>query len=81
MWLGILQDFRGNKFNALLRLLKAMDEFCLYYRIKFVETSTRVIPEKVMRRKAGFEPEPNRRFFHRLLESLSRQTHYVKTYL
>ena len=77
--LGILQDFKGNKFKALVRLLKAMDEFCLHHRIKFVEASTGVIPEKVIRR-AGFNPEPNRRFLHRFAEAVFRLTHYVKEY-
>lgn len=76
---GILENFRGNKSNASALLDKAMDEFCLHHGVKFIETSTRVLPELYMR-KRGFIPEPNRKIIQKVVEAVFRQTHYVKKY-
>ncbi len=77
--LGIIETFTGNKFKALLLLVKAMDTFCTGYNIKFVEAETSTIPHKVMER-AGFKSIPSTQFIQRLMQKISRQVPYTKTY-
>ncbi len=77
--IGVLDTFKGNKYKAILRLVKAMDEFCDYYKISYVDCATSVIPHKIMR-KAGFEVALRRNFLHKFVQFLFRQTNYVKRY-
>lgn len=77
--IGLLETFPGNRIGALLRLLKAMDEFCKKYSISFVEAETSVVPGKVMRR-LGFMPVASRGWWRRVEHFLTRQRGYVKEY-
>ena len=77
--LGVMDTFRGNRVKTLLRLVRAMDEFCMYYNIMFVEAATKVIPHRVMER-VGFGKEPQNSQLHRLAQFIFRQTNYVKRY-
>ncbi len=77
--LGIIETYKGNRFQAMLRLVRAMDGFCRYYNIKFVEASTKAIPRKIMKRYE-FNPEPHRNIVRKVADSMFRLTHYVKRY-
>lgn len=77
--IGILETFKGNRLKALLKLAKAMDDFCVYYGIKFIEAETSVIPKNVMER-FGFHEEPESKWYFRFAQFISRQRHYVKNY-
>lgn len=77
--LGLLETFQGNRIAALLRLLKAMDEFCVKYGVALVEAETSVVPENVMRR-LGFTPTASRGWWRTLEHFLTRQQGYVKEY-
>lgn len=77
--LGLLPEFQGNRVKALFRLVKALDQFSEHHGLKFVEAETFVIPANVMKR-FGFLPEPERNYFHRFAQLLTRQKHYMKRY-
>ena len=77
--IGILETFKGNRLTALIRLIRAMDNFCKHHGIKFVEAETRVFPLHIMKR-SGFHPEPERKLYFRLWQWATKQTHYVKRY-
>lgn len=77
--IGLLETFPGNRIGALLRLLKAMDEFCKRYGLSFVEAETSVVPGKVMRR-LGFMPVASKGWRRRVEHFLTRQRAYRKEY-
>ncbi|GEM_PF-3270340 len=77
--LGILNDFKGNRLKALLKLLKAMDDFCITQQIEYIETETSVIPEEIMLR-IGFQREKSTSFLNSFAQTIFRQKAYVKYY-
>jgi hypothetical protein len=74
---GVLEQYQRQGFMT--KLFKAMDSFCRHQGVKFVESETRVIPEKV-KRKQGFVPSRSEHWWHRLDQWVSRTTSYVKWY-
>src|SRR3989338_7979244 len=67
--LGIIPEHQDSM-KVLLKLISALDQFCKSYHLRFVETITSVIPEKIMMRY-GFEEKPVRRWVDRFGATLS----------
>ena len=74
---GILQKYQRRGFMT--KLFRALDSFCHNQGIKFVESETRAIPERV-KIKQGFVKAKSRSWRHRFDAFVGRKTSYVKSY-
>ena len=82
--LGVEKKSQGNQ-KILLGLFRCADEFCRYFKVKFLEAETRIIPAKIMIRY-GFKetkcsPFTNLvSFSNWIFNFLYRKTSWVKQY-
>ncbi len=74
---GILEEFQRQGFWKKLNV--AMDAFCTYYHIEWVERETSVMPAEILL-KMGFLPAQSHSLWHRFENRVTFKQAYIKRY-